>query len=356
MAVTRDFWQGKRVYLTGHTGFKGGWLALWLADMGATVKSCALVPNTEPNFFSEVRLQELIEHEILDIRDYQKLKDSLTDFGPDIVLHLAAQPLVRYSYDEPLETYGTNVMGTANLLEAVRQYGKAKVSLVITSDKCYENKEQIWSYRESDRLGGHDPYSNSKACTELVTKSYGLSYFLPNKKLGNLASVRAGNVIGGGDWSQDRLIPDLVKGLNDGKAPVIRNPHAVRPWQHVLEPLSGYLNAVEYLYEKEVDEIESWNFGPNFENEQNVGVVAKELCKFWDVGIDAEIKSDVDPLHEATLLTLDHTKATIELDWHPVWGFSKTLEQTVCWYKAYYAGDDMRLFSLGQIAEYVDNA
>lgn len=350
--VMQAFWQNKHVLVTGHTGFKGGWLSLWLAHMGAEVTGLALAPNTNPSFFETVGLADSITHIVADIRDGAGVMDVIKKAQPEIVLHLAAQPLVRYSYVAPVETYETNVMGTLHVLEAVKAVPSVKATLVVTSDKCYQNVEQIWGYREHDKLGGHDPYSSSKACAEIVTEAYAHSYFIPNPKLGVLASARAGNVIGGGDWSDDRLVPDLVRGLMEGKSPVLRNPASIRPWQHVLEPLSGYLNMVESLYGKTQTEPVAYNFGPKADGQVDVGSLADMFCEVWGGGIKSEIRRDENAVHEAGLLTLDITKANRVLGWNPVWNIEETISETASWYKAYTKKQDMRSFSIDQINRY----
>lgn len=348
-----SFWQGKSVFLTGHTGFKGGWLSLWLSQLGANVTGYALTPPTSPNLFEEARVESVLARHIIgDIRDGAALKAALIAAQPDIVIHMAAQPLVRYSYDAPVETYETNVMGTVHLLEAVRAWGKAVATLVVTSDKCYENREQIYSYREHDAMGGHDPYSNSKGCTELVVSAYGNSYFVPNPALGALGSVRAGNVIGGGDWALDRLVPDIIRGLVAGQAPVLRRPGAMRPWQHVLEPLSGYLTAVEHLARKATKTPDAWNFGPAAESHVPVLRVADGLCNAWGGGLKPIVQEEPNSVHEAHLLALDATKAHMELGWSPRWGLNETLQRTADWYKAHQQQADMQAFSLAQIRDY----
>lgn len=348
-----SFWQGKSVFLTGHTGFKGSWMSLWLAQMGAKVTGYALTPPTTPNLFEVAGVENSMRSIIADIRDGEALKMAIKVAKPDIVIHMAAQPLVRYSYEAPVETYSVNVMGTVHLLEAVRAIGGAQATLIVTSDKCYENREQIWSYRETDPMGGHDPYSNSKGCAELVTRAYGSSYFAVDKKLGALAAGRAGNVIGGGDWALDRLVPDIIRALAKNEAPIIRRPNSVRPWQHVLEPLSGYLSAIEYCVAGKAQATpESWNFGPNDEDHRIVGDVAAGLCRAWGGGLKPIIQEDPNAVHEAHLLALDATKAKRELGWYPRWNMETTLLRTAEWYRAYEEKADMRAFTLAQIDAY----
>ena len=349
-----DFWRNKSVFLTGHTGFKGSWLSLWLTELGAKVTGYALTPPTNPSLFEVAKVAEGMHSIIGDVRDGEALKAALKAAKPDIVIHMAAQPLVRYSYDHPVETYATNVMGTVHLLEAVRAAGGAETTFIVTSDKCYENREQIWSYRENDAMGGHDPYSNSKGCTELVTRAYGKSYFAVTSSLGSLASGRAGNVIGGGDWALDRLVPDIIRGFAEGNAPVIRRPRAVRPWQHVLEPLSGYLTAIEYCAKGLTPEQtpETWNFGPVEADHVDVRTVAEQLCAAWGEGLSPVIQEDPNAVHEAHLLALDAAKARLELGWQPRWRLAQALSYTAEWYKSYHNGANMRDFTLAQIREY----
>jgi len=347
------FWRGKRVFLTGHTGFKGGWLALWLSAMGGRVHGFSLPPPTEPNLFGALGLGDIVSHEIGDIRDAALLAGSLRRFQPDIVIHMAAQPLVLLSYQQPVETYATNVMGTVHLLEAVRACASVQAAVIVTSDKCYENTGSLWSYRESDRMGGHDPYSNSKGCAELVTAAYAGSFFAPAGRA--LGSVRAGNVIGGGDFASDRLITDLITALSAGRAPVLRAPQAVRPWQHVLEPLAGYLVAAEHLAAAPQAGA-AWNFGPDAESEVNVAVVAYRVCALWGAGIRPVHEETAARGKEARTLTLDSTKARLELGWRPRWGLDRALTETVRWYHAWERTKDMRQFTLGQIADYTGAA
>jgi CDP-glucose 4,6-dehydratase len=337
VVVNPLFWKGKRVLLTGHTGFKGSWLSLWLQSMDAQVLGYALIPPTNPSLFEVAVVGEGMTSIIADIRDLPKLRAVFAEHKPEIVFHMAAQPLVRYSYIEPVETYSTNVMGTVNVLEAVRGTGSVKAVVNITSDKCYENREWAWGYRENEAMGGYDPYSNSKGCAELVTAAYRNSYFHPDKYKEHgvaLASGRAGNVIGGGDWAEDRLIPDIMRAITQGKPVNIRNPHAIRPWQHVLEPLSGYLLLAQKLYEEGASYAEGWNFGPNNEDAKPVQWIVEGLTKSW--GEDASwVLDGGDHPHEAHYLKLDCSKAKMRLCWQPRWHLDETLGKIVTWHKAY---------------------
>lgn len=348
------FWRGRRVFLTGHTGFKGGWLSLWLQSMDVELFGYALAPPTNPNLFEIAQVGRGMKSFHGDIRDFSFLNQTLKSVKPEIVIHMAAQPLVRQSYLSPVETYSTNVMGTVNLLEAVRNCSTVRAVLNVTTDKCYENKEWSWGYRENERLGGFDPYSNSKGCSELVTSAYRSSFFNNGewKKHGvALATARAGNVIGGGDWAKDRLIPDIIQAFNDGAPVLIRNPHAVRPWQHVLEPLAGYLMLLQYLYEKGAEFAEAWNFGPNIDDAKSVEWVVKYLSSL--LGEDARwiIEENLN-LHEANYLNLDISKAKSRLFWRPKLNIESALEYVVDWVKLREAGSDMRLVTLRHISEY----
>jgi CDP-glucose 4,6-dehydratase len=355
MVAAGNNWKGRRVFLTGHTGFKGGWLALWLTRMGATVRGYALDPCTQPNLFDAVQLGSVMDDIRGDIRDGGKLTASMTEFKPDIVMHLAAQPLVRYSYEDPIGTYETNVIGTARVLEAVRKTPSVRAVLSVTTDKCYENKELPgYSYREGDPLGGYDPYSSSKACAELVSAAYRQSFF-PVADLAKhhvaLATARAGNVIGGGDWSTDRLIPDLVRGFLAGEPVRIRRPKAIRPWQHVLEPIFGYIRLAEELYAQNAQFATAYNFGPAEDDAQPVEWIAEKMTKFWGDG--AKWVLDPDPgVHEAGYLQLDATKAHAELGWSPHLDLETALEWLVAWYRAWQGGAAMQEFTLQQIAAY----
>lgn len=348
------FWQGKRVLITGHTGFKGSWLSLWLQSMGAEVTGYALEPSTEPNLFKVARVGEAMTSVIADIRDLPSLQQAVRGARPEIVIHMAAQALVRHSYQNPVETYAINVMGTAHVLEAVRHTPGVKAVVVVTSDKCYENKEWVWGYREDEPMGGYDPYSSSKGCAELVTAAYRNSYFnaAEHDKHGlALASSRAGNVIGGGDWAEDRLIPDILRAIEVGKPVSIRCPEAIRPWQHVLEPLSGYLALAEKLYTNGATYAGGWNFGPADEDAKPVRWIAERLTQLWGKNATWQIGADLHP-HEAHCLKLDCSKATARLNWRPRWNLAHTLSSIVMWHQAFLNGADMRAFTLDQIAQH----
>lgn len=353
--IDKNFWQGKRVFITGHTGFKGSWLSLWLAEMGADLKGYSLQPPTEPSLYEMAGIDDVMESEIGDIRNFEQLRNSIMAFKPEIIFHMAAQPLVRLSYDEPIETYSTNVMGTVNLLEAVRQTGGIKAVVNITSDKCYENREWVWGYREHEAMGGYDPYSNSKGCAELVAAAYRSSFFNPAqyKKHGvALASVRAGNVIGGGDWAKDRLIPDILRSCEKQQPVVIRNPHSIRPWQHVLEPLSGYILIAQHLYNEGIEVAEGWNFGPRDDDAQSVEFIVDTVVKLW--GEDASWQLDgQDHPHEAHYLKLDCSKVRMRLGWQPRWGLAETLGRIVEWHKAWLNGEDMLAYTKREIHDYM---
>ena len=353
MEVNPGFWRGKRVFLTGHSGFKGGWLSLWLQTMGAEVHGYALNPPTEPNFFTAAKVGAgMMSSEIADIRNADMLRHAMQAARPEIVFHLAAQPLVRYSYAQPAETYAVNVMGTVHLLEAVRATSGVKAVVNITTDKCYENREWVWGYRENEPMGGFDPYSSSKGCAELVTAAYRRSFLEPAGVA--LASARAGNVIGGGDWADDRLIPDIMRAITQGKPVNIRNPHAIRPWQHVLEPLSGYLLLAQKLYEDGAVYAEGWNFGPNDADAKPVQWIVEGLTRAWGEGASWVLDRG-DHQHEAHYLKLDCSKAKARLDWHPRWHLEGALGAVIDWHRAYQACKDMRAFSLDQIRHYVNS-
>ncbi|MBE0675034.1 MAG: CDP-glucose 4,6-dehydratase [Bacteroidales bacterium] len=351
------FYSGRRVFLTGHTGFKGSWLSLLLNWLGADVYGYALKPNTKPNLYNLLRLDEYVHSYIDDIRNYKQFHAKLKEASPEVVIHLAAQPLVRVSYRNPRETYEVNVMGTVNLLEAVRQVDSVKVVLIITSDKCYENREWIWGYRENDPLGGYDPYSNSKACSELVTSAYRSSYFNFKNDTNSrvyLASARAGNIIGGGDWSTDRIIPDCVRAVMTDTKVMLRSPNAIRPWQHVLEPLSGYLMLAERLFNEGHPYAQGWNFGPNDDDIRNVEWVVKSFYNLWGKGAHYEIDSNAQP-HEANYLKLDCSKAKANLGWNPKWKIDKTMDSVVEWYRSWYEHKDLRIVSIKQLCDYFDS-
>lgn len=352
--MNSEFWSGKKVFLTGHSGFKGSWLSLWLQSMGAQVRGFSLEAPTQPSLFVEARVADDMESVTGDIRDFAQLQQSIEAFQPEIVFHMAAQSLVRLSYDEPVATYATNVMGTVHLMEAIRQAGSVRAVVNITSDKCYENREWLWGYRENEAMGGFDPYSNSKGCAELVTSAYRSSFFNPDHYSEHgcaLASVRAGNVIGGGDWALDRLVPDILKAFASGKRVDIRNPNAVRPWQHVLEPLSGYLVLAERLFNDGVEYAQGWNFGPDEEDARPVGWIVRSMVDSWGEGADWNRDSGSHP-HEANYLKLDCSKAKTLLHWQPRWGLDEALFRIVKWHKAWLHGDDMRAFTLAEIKDY----
>ena len=357
--MTPNFsWQGKKVFLTGHTGFKGGWLALWLASKGAIVRGYALDPCTEPNLLTVARIPSILEDLRGDIRDSAALEPALRDFAPEVVFHMAAQPLVRYSYQDPIGTYETNVIGTARVLDAIRRTSSVKAVVSITTDKCYENKEWVWGYRETDPLGGYDPYSSSKACAEIVSAAFRQSYFpvaqlhQPGGHTVALATARAGNVIGGGDWSLDRLIPDLVRGFLAGEPVRIRRPQAIRPWQHVLEPLAGYIALAEHLLsDNAAHYAAAYNFGPYDEDAKPVGWIVEKMTGFWGDG--ASWVLDPDPgVHEAGYLKLDASKAHADLGWKPRLRLETALQWLVEWYRNWQSGADMHAFTLDQIKEY----
>ncbi len=348
------FWRGKKVFLTGHTGFKGGWLSLWLSMLGARVTGYALAPPTVPSLFELCRVGELVDSVIGDVRDAEKLACALQAAAPEVVIHMAAQPLVRDSYVNPVETYGINVMGTVHLLDAVRRCPGVKAVVNVTTDKCYENREWIWGYRENEPMGGYDPYSNSKGCAELVTSAYRNSFFNPACYQNHgvaVATARAGNVIGGGDWAADRLVPDAVGALMRGEPIRIRNPHAIRPWQHVLEPLSGYLLLAQRLHEDGARFASAWNFGPADDDAKPVEWIVRNLCAAWGGDQSYQIDKGEHP-HEAHYLKLDCSKACSELGWQPRWKLGEALERIVEWTRAYQGNEELREVCLRQIAAY----
>lgn len=349
LEVTTAFWSGKRVFVTGYTGFKGGWLALWLQSLGAKVYGYALDAATDPHLFGVARVGEgMANQTIADIRDADVLARAMQAARPDIVFHLAAQPLVRYSYVAPAETYAVNVIGTVNLLEAVRVTPSVRAVINVTTDKCYENREWVWGYREGEALGGHDPYSSSKACSELVTAAYRRSFF--DAAGVAVASARAGNVIGGGDWAADRLLPDFLRAADKGVALLIRSPEAIRPWQHVLEPLHGYLLLAERLFGARADFAEAWNFGPADEDARSVRWIVERLVGATPgAGWTCDTASQP---HEASHLKLDSSKARARLDWLPRWRLATALDKTLEWHTAWRRGQDMHTVTVAQIAEY----
>lgn len=340
-----NVYKGKKVLVTGHTGFKGSWLSIWLRELGAEVIGYSLDPYTEKDNFVLSHLSEKIVDIRGDIRDRKHLRKVFDKYQPEIVFHLAAQPLVRISYDIPVETYETNLMGTINILEEIRNCENTKIGIMITTDKCYENKEQIWGYRENEAFGGYDPYSSSKGVCEIAIQSWRNSFFNPKdyEKHGkSIASVRAGNVIGGGDWAKDRIVPDCIRALEEGKDIEIRSPRSIRPWEHVLEPLSGYLLLGQKMMENPINYCEGWNFGPNLDAIVNVWEVAEKIVKNYGKGNLKDI-SDPNALHEAKLLLLDITKSKFELGWKPTLTIDESIELTVEWYKRYINEDVYKL-------------
>jgi CDP-glucose 4,6-dehydratase len=352
---SRAFWRGKKVFLTGHTGFKGSWLSIWLNSMGAEVTGYALKPPTKPSLFELARLARSMRSVIGDIRDMRRLEKAVLSAGPAVIIHMAAQPIVRESYVNPRETYETNVMGTVNLFEAARKCGSVRAILNVTTDKCYENKERQLGYKEGEPLGGYDPYSSSKACSELVTSAYRNSFFNPKDHSRHgvaLASARAGNVIGGGDWAADRLIPDIIRAALKGEKVLIRNPGAIRPWQHVLEPLSGYLMLVETLYRHGPRFAGAWNFGPDAGDAKDVEWLVRRMFRDWRDGPGYSIDKGRHP-HEARYLRLNSSKARAQLGWTPRWHVGQAIDKIIEWTLAYKRKEDMHKFSLKQIEAYV---
>lgn len=351
------FWKNKRVLITGHTGFKGGWLSLWLQQYGANLLGYALPPPTTPSLFEVANVAQGMTGIVGDVRDLNHLCRVFENFQPQIVFHLAAQALVRESYRNPVDTYATNVIGTVNVLEAVRRTGSVKVVVNVTSDKCYENKEWVWGYRETEPMGGFDPYSNSKGCAELVTSAYRNSFF-NSQKYGEhgvaLATARAGNVIGGGDWASDRLIPDIMRSIELNQPVVIRNPHAIRPWQHVLEPLSGYLQLAESLWLEGCKNADGWNFGPNDDDAKPVSWIVDRLTQKWGGGA-TWVRDNGGHPHEANYLKLDCSKAKSQLNWNPRWSLDKALDAIVDWHRLSFRGGNMREKTIEQIRQYRDS-
>ena len=354
-----QFWKGKKVFITGHTGFKGGWLSLWLQELGAEVTGFALAPKTKPAMFALANIGDGMHSILEDIRDLETLLKAMRQASPEIVFHLAAQPLVRYSYNEPVETYSTNVMGTVHLLESVRKVAGVRAVVIVTSDKCYENREWYWGYREDEPMGGFDPYSSSKGCSELVVSAFRRSFFPMERYFDHgvaIASARAGNVIGGGDWAEDRLIPDILRAIDSRMDVHIRNPTAVRPWQHVLEPLSGYLELGQKLFEEGPAFAEAWNFGPNDVDARPVEWIVNRLVTLWGEEARYCIDGAGATLHEARYLKLDVSKAHVRLNWGPRWSLATCLEKIVTWHRAYRYGADLRQTSIQQIIEFCDEA
>ena len=348
--VNPDFWRGKRVLITGHTGFKGGWLSLWLQSLGAELQGLALAPPTTPSLFVEAKVGAGMASTIGDIRDYETVRACIAAFKPEILIHMAAQPLVRLSYTEPVVTYATNVMGTVHVLEAARHAGSVRAIVNVTTDKCYENREWVWGYREDEPMGGYDPYSNSKGCSELVTSAYRRSFFQHSGMA--LGSARAGNVIGGGDWAADRLVPDILRAFERGLAVDIRNPNSTRPWQHVLEPLGGYLTLAERLFQDGQAFAEAWNFGPRDEDARPVGWIVKKMVALW--GQDASWQADdATHPHEASALKLDISKARQRLNWAPRWNLELALQSIVDWHRAWLNHDSPQHQTLHQINRYM---
>jgi len=355
--VNTDFWKGKTVLITGHTGFKGSWLCMLLNHLGADISGYALDPPTDPSLYNLCNINSFVKSTIADIRDFEKVVDKIEQVRPEIIIHMAAQPLVRLSYDEPMLTYQTNVLGTVNLLEAVRisKVKSIRALVNVTTDKCYDNQEWIWPYRENEPLGGYDPYSSSKACSEIVTSAYRCSFFNPlnfDKHKVAIASARAGNVIGGGDWATDRLIPDIIKSILEKKKIIIRNPEAIRPWQHVLEPLSGYLTLAQNLYNNPQKAIGAWNFGPSDIDAKPVLWIVEQFCKKWSESVSFEIDKDPHP-HEANYLKLDSTKARNILGWVPVWNLEQTIDKIIEFYLAYIERKNTIEICNSQIDQYL---
>lgn len=350
LVIVKAFWRGKRVFITGHTGFKGSWLSLWLQSLGAEVCGYSLHFPSNPSLFEEAAIKDGMVCIEGDILDFSKLQRSLLEYKPDILIHMAAQSLVRLSYQSPIETLSTNIIGTANVLEAARYVDNTRVVINVTSDKCYENREWAWGYRENEPMGGYDPYSCSKGCAELVIASYRRAFY-SLEHAAKVASVRAGNVIGGGDWAVDRIVPDAIRAIIQDEPVIIRNPRAIRPWQHVLEPLAGYLLLAEKLWSKGETYAEGWNFGPDDSHAWRVQDLVEALCRLW--GQNARwVTSLGNELHEANYLKLDSSKATHHLKWRRVISMTDTLKMTVDWYHRYYTGSDPKELALKQIREY----
>jgi len=349
------FWNKKRVFLTGHTGFKGSWLSLWLASMGAEVTGYALAPQTDQKLYDVLGVNQLIKESFIgNICDLQNLRKVMLYAKPEIIIHMAAQSLVRYSFANPIETYQTNIMGTVNILECTRELDSVRATLVVTSDKCYENREWTWGYRENEPMGGSDPYSSSKGCAELVTSAYRQSFFNGAKSHNQIASARAGNVIGGGDWSKDRLIPDAIRALEANEPLIIRNPYATRPWQHVLEPLSGYLILCQALFNYGEKFASGWNFGPRDEDSRTVEEVVNLLISSWGGGVNWRLDVAEQP-HEAKLLKLDCSKTHSKLGWTPKWTLETAVQKIIDWQKCIQKNDNMQEVCLTQINQYLNS-
>lgn len=345
-----DFWKNKKVFLTGHTGFKGSWMSLWLIKAGAQVTGYSKDFPTTPSLFQDLKIDSDMNSILADIRDQETLEKCLLEARPDIVIHMAAQPLVRSSYQIPVETFMTNVMGTVHLFEAVRKSTTAKICVNVTSDKCYENRERLEGYKEDEAMGGYDPYSSSKGCAELVTSAYRRSFFQKEGKL--LASGRAGNVIGGGDWALDRIVPDAIRAVLENKELVIRNPEATRPWQHVLEPVGGYLLLAEKLFNEGAHYSEGFNFGPAHTDHCSVGLLLEKLNQQWDNRLKIQVQRDPNQVHEAHYLSLDCSKANSKLQWQPRWNVDQALQKTVEWVQAYEQSKSIRETCLMQMSSY----
>tara|TARA_Y100000389_G_C17438100_1_gene506795 strand:+ start:412 stop:1497 length:1086 start_codon:yes stop_codon:yes gene_type:complete len=353
LEMNLDFWKGKKVFLTGHTGFKGSWLSLWLKNLGVELTGYSIDLNSQKSFFNDANISDGMNSIIGDIRDLDFLKKSVTEAKPDIIIHMAAQALVRDSYNNPVETYSTNIMGTVNVFEAAKECDSVRSLVNITSDKCYENKEREKGYSEDEPMGGYDPYSSSKGCAEIVASAYRSSFFKPNINKIVMASARAGNVVGGGDWSKDRLIPDAIKSFYKNEAAIIRNPSAIRPWQFVLEPLRGYMMLAEKLYNGDYKYSSGWNFGPKNDDVRNVEWIIKNLSDKWGQNANWKYeKEESEILHEANYLKLDITKAENYLDWHPILNINETLELIIEWYKSFEAKENINKVSVNQIIKY----
>jgi|APSaa5957512535_1039671.scaffolds.fasta_scaffold69077_2 CDP-glucose 4,6-dehydratase len=351
MELIPKFWKDKKVLITGHTGFKGSWLCLVLNELGADIYGFSLPPNTTPNLYTEAKINEKVTSYFGDVRNYEKLNDVIQDIQPEIIIHMAAQALVMESYRNPRDTFEINIMGTVNLLDSAKTTKNVKAIVNVTTDKCYENKEWHWGYRENEPMGGYDPYSSSKGCSELITAAYRNSFFNLKENGIALASARAGNVIGGGDWARDRLIPDFIRAITKGHDLKIRSPYAVRPWQHVLEPLSGYLNLAFKLFHHGSKYAEAWNFGPDDSDAQNVEWISKTLCEIWGDGASYNIDTNPQP-YEAKYLKLDCSKAKAELGWSPKWSINTSLASIVHWNKAYLNKENIFDITTQQIKNY----